>query len=80
MNLSDEQSEIIQASQQLREGEILKIDACAGSGKTSTLVEIVKANPDKEFLYLAFNRNIADDTQPGLQAFVPSSEAFSGEY
>ena len=60
MNLSDEQSEIIQASQQLREGEILKIDACAGSGKTSTLVEIVKANPDKEFLYLAFNRNIAD--------------------
>ena len=60
MKLSEEQSEIIKVSQQLREGEILKIDACAGSGKTSTLVEIVKANPRKEFLYLAFNRSIAD--------------------
>ena len=60
MKLSTEQSDIIQASQKLGEGEILKIDACAGSGKTSTLVEVVKANPDKKYLYLAFNRSIAD--------------------
>lgn len=59
MKLSYEQKEIIQASKKLKKGETMKIDACAGSGKTSTLIEIAKANPNIHYLYLAFNKNIA---------------------
>lgn len=59
VKLSIEQSEIIHASKELKYGEVMKIDACAGSGKTSTLIEITKANPDTRYLYLAFNKSIA---------------------
>lgn len=60
---SDEQSEIIKASQELLPETTMKVDACAGSGKTTTLIGIAKANPDKRFLYLAFNRSIADNAK-----------------
>lgn len=59
MKLSIEQSDIIHISQGLKYGEVMKIDACAGSGKTSTLIEITKANPNTRYLYLAFNKSIA---------------------
>lgn len=60
MQASSEQIEIIRASQKLQPGQVMKIDACAGSGKTTTLVAVTNANPQKRFLYLAFNRSIAD--------------------
>ena len=60
MRASAEQIEIIKASQELRLGQVMKIDACAGSGKTTTLLAVTNANPQKRFLYLAFNRSIAD--------------------
>ncbi|MCR5758724.1 MAG: UvrD-helicase domain-containing protein [Selenomonas sp.] len=60
MRASSEQTEIIRASQKLQPGQVMKIDACAGSGKTTTLVAVANANPQKRFLYLAFNRSIAD--------------------
>ena len=60
MRASSEQIKIIRASQALRRGQVMKIDACAGSGKTTTLVAVANANPQKRFLYLAFNRSIAD--------------------
>lgn len=60
MRASSEQIEIINASQELTAGQVMKVDACAGSGKTSTLVAVTNANPRKRFLYLAFNRSIAD--------------------
>lgn len=60
MKESQEQLDIIEASKNLQPGQTLKIDACAGSGKTTTLVKVAEANPDKRFLYLAFNRSIAD--------------------
>ena len=60
MRASAEQIEIIKASQKLQRGQVMKIDACAGSGKTTTLVAVANANPQKRFLYLAFNRSIAD--------------------
>lgn len=41
----------------------MKVDACAGSGKTTTLVGITRANPNKRFLYLAFNRSIAENAR-----------------
>jgi F-box protein, helicase, 18 len=53
MNLTDEQIAIINSS-----GNI-KINAVAGSGKTTTMLEYAKARPsDSKILYLAFNRSV----------------------
>lgn len=41
----------------------LIINAYAGTGKTSTLVQIVKANPNVRFLYLAFNRAVKKEAE-----------------
>ncbi len=41
----------------------IKINAFAGSGKTSTMVSIAKAYPGMRFLYLAFNKSIADEAK-----------------
>lgn len=61
--LTDEQEKIITTSQSMLAGESLKIQACAGSGKTSTLVEISKANPNARFLYIAFNKSIVEEAK-----------------
>lgn len=63
MNLTDEQKNIIEISKTMKAGEILKINACAGSGKTSTLREIALANPQCSFLYLAFNKTIVEESR-----------------
>ena len=53
MNLTDEQHEIINSS-----GNI-KINAVAGSGKTTTIIEYAKARPkNARILYLAFNKSV----------------------
>lgn len=53
MNLTDEQKKIIDSS-----GDI-KINAVAGSGKTTTLIEFAKARvKDKRCLYIAFNSSV----------------------
>ena len=56
MQLTKEQQYILDL---VRQGEpLIKILAFAGSGKTTILKEIAKANPDKKMLYLAFNKAI----------------------
>jgi len=53
MKLTDEQYEIINSS-----GNI-KINAVAGSGKTTTIIEYAKARPkNARILYLAFNKSV----------------------
>ena len=53
MQLTDEQQQIIRST-----GNI-KINAVAGSGKTTTVVEYARARPRKsEILYLAFNKSV----------------------
>lgn len=48
----------------------LIIEAVAGSGKTTTIIESLKyINPSKSVLYLAFNKSIADE----LESRVPSN-------
>lgn len=42
-------------------GQLLVIQARAGCGKTSTLVDLTANNPHERFLYLAYNRSIRDD-------------------
>ena len=59
--LSEEQQEIIRISKKLLPNDILKINACAGSGKTTTLREIALENSNKHFLYLAFNKAIVEE-------------------
>lgn len=61
--LTDEQQEIIERCRLLNSGESLKIDACAGSGKTATLIEIANAIPQAHFLYLAFNKAIVENAK-----------------
>ncbi|SFS34159.1 Superfamily I DNA or RNA helicase [Succinivibrio dextrinosolvens] len=61
--LTDEQQKIIEKCRELQPGESLKIDACAGSGKTASLVEIARAIPQARFLYLAFNKAIVENAK-----------------
>lgn len=61
--LTDEQECIVDLSKRMDKNEILAIQACAGSGKTSTLEEIALANPKQRFLYLAFNKSIATEAK-----------------
>ncbi len=53
--LTDEQKIIINS-----EGNIV-INAYAGTGKTTTLVEYVKHRPNINFLYIAFNRSVKNE-------------------
>ena len=61
--LTDEQKEVIECSKHLKQNEILKINAFAGTGKTTTLIEITKANKNKKYLYLAFNSSIVKEAR-----------------
>ncbi|MGP9796987.1 3'-5' exonuclease [Halomonas sp. 86] len=42
-------------------GHRLIVKAFAGTGKTFTMVQYALANPDKRYLYLAFNRSVRDE-------------------
>lgn len=39
----------------------IKVSARSGAGKTSSLRPLTSQNPDKKFLYLAFNRSMAEE-------------------
>ena len=56
MPLTKEQQAIVNGSTLLKPKEIMKVNACAGSGKTSTCVEIANSNSNKKILYLVFNK------------------------
>jgi superfamily I DNA/RNA helicase len=57
---TDEQNAIIEA---FRGGDNLCIEALAGTGKTSTLKLLANAIKDEKFVYIAYNRAIADDAK-----------------
>ncbi|MGO9014691.1 MAG: DEAD/DEAH box helicase family protein [Dissulfurispiraceae bacterium] len=60
MNLTLQQRGIIDS---VGKDNRIKINAFAGTGKTSTLIEIARAYPGIKFLYLAFNKSIADEAK-----------------
>jgi len=69
MKLTNEQTDILSA---VKKGdEVIKVNAFAGTGKTTTLVEIAKANPNKKILYLAFNKAIQEEAK---QKFPKNTE------
>ena len=53
-------NEQVQAVNYFKSKETLKVNAFAGAGKTSTLVEMAKSSKHSG-LYLAFNKKIATD-------------------
>lgn len=64
MNLTYEQEDIINAvlaknPDGTQKHELIKVNACAGSGKTSVLVEIAKHARSTNGIYLAYNKAIA---------------------
>ena len=64
MKLSQEQSYIIDLS---KTSPKLSVKAFAGCGKTSTLIEIAKANPDKVYLLLVFSKELQRETEAKLK-------------
>lgn len=57
MNLTKEQKLIVESS-----GNLI-IEARAGTGKTTTLIEYSKHNQNKRKLYLAFNKSISEEAK-----------------
>ena len=63
MNLTDEPHAICQAARGLDVATSLKIQAFAGTGKTTTLAAIAESLAQRKFLYLVFNRAAADEAE-----------------
>lgn len=59
LNLTHEQIDILNID--LNKFSIILIQALAGTGKTTTLLEIIKKNKSLNFLYLAFNNKIVEE-------------------
>src|SRR5260370_35053426 len=75
MNLTDEQHAICQAACGLDVGSSLKIQAFAGTGKTTTLAAIAESLAQRKFLYLGFNRAAADEAERKMLSNVTGRTA-----
>ena len=62
MNFTEEQQQIIEKIQD-NKVDFLKVSACAGAGKTATLIGIAKELKPKTGLYLAYNKAIAVESK-----------------
>ena len=70
MNLTDEQHTICQAARDLDVGSSLKIQAFAGTGKTTTLAAIAESLAQRKFLYLVFNRAAVGEAEQKMPSNV----------
>lgn len=77
MNPTQEQ---IMALETVSNGKNLKLNAFAGSGKTSTLVMMAEALNPKRGLYLAFNKGIAAEAQRKMPRNVTARTFHSMAY
>ncbi|EPQ30991.1 uncharacterized protein PFL1_01180 [Pseudozyma flocculosa PF-1] len=59
--LTDEQSRFV--NRDVRVGDLIKVQAFAGTGKTRSLVAYATARPHQRFLYIAFNTHAAADAR-----------------
>lgn len=75
-NPSNEQALIIEAA---KTGKNIKVQAFAGTGKTTTIKLLVQAIP-KPSAYIAFNKDIVDDVKEQLPSYVSSYTAHSLAY
>ncbi|MFZ4792427.1 MAG: UvrD-helicase domain-containing protein [Candidatus Competibacteraceae bacterium] len=67
---TDEQVAILDAVARLPPGQLLKIQARAGTGKTATLELLAYAQPNRSLLYLAYNADIAAEAKKRFPATV----------
>lgn len=63
--LSDEQKHCIEVA---KTGRNILVDACIGSGKTTTIQIMCNQIPDKKILYLTFNKLLKDDARKKIVA------------
>ena len=68
MLLTAEQEEIVNSSL-----DSFKINAVAGSGKTTTLLEYAKKNSHLKILYLAYNKSLQIELQEKLKGEDPGA-------
>ncbi|KAG8576835.1 hypothetical protein GDO81_009996 [Engystomops pustulosus] len=57
-SLTNEQQQIV--NHNIQDGQVVKIMAFAGTGKTSTLIKYAERRPHLRFLYATFNKSIAN--------------------
>ena len=67
MDLTSEQAEI--CADPLNRGGLVVVNAYAGSGKSTTLRLLAEAHPRQKFLYLCFNKTVAEAAR---RAFPPN--------
>jgi hypothetical protein len=77
MNPTSEQAAIVDA---FKAGKSLVIEAGAGTGKTSTLELLGRARPDRQMIYIAYNKAIATDAEKRFPSNVRCSTAHSLAY
>jgi superfamily I DNA/RNA helicase len=65
MSWTEEQKKIIKNNDKL-----LVINACAGSGKTSTLLGIMKANKKSRILYMVFNSSMKKEAESKVKKYA----------
>jgi hypothetical protein len=75
MNLTQEQQTICEAARDTGEHSSLKIQAFAGTGKTTTLAAIAQSLPERRFLYLVFNRAAAEEADLKMPSNVSARTA-----
>jgi len=64
--LSEEQKEILNAFKDI---DYIRINAYAGTGKTTTLLSIAADNPNLKFLILAFNKSVAEELTQKIKKY-----------
>ena len=71
--LTEEQKSVVETD--CEPGEVIKVRAYAGTGKTRSLVEYAKRRPRKRFLYVAFNKSAEIDAKakfgPNVDCMLP---------
>jgi len=77
MTPTEEQEKIIAMA---RQGGSLKVNAFAGTGKTTTLGLLADAHPASQVLYLAFNKDIARDAGDKMGTKVASQTMHSAAF
>ncbi|KAK7101829.1 hypothetical protein V1264_020153 [Littorina saxatilis] len=63
VRLTHEQMRIIKYTPDASSGEVVKIFAFAGSGKTTTLVRYAQMRPNLKFLLIVFNKSVCNHAQ-----------------
>jgi superfamily I DNA/RNA helicase len=80
VQLTNEQREICDVARDGGANLALKIQAFAGTGKTTTLTAIAEACPRSRFLYVVFNRAAADSARAKMPSNVEVRTAHSIAY